>query len=209
MPLPYLATVEDLMAYPGQKPSSEAEARMALRLASGAIRNRTKQILSFVADDTVILTGGQRVLVLPERPLVVDDANPLAVVEIVDGIGLQIPVVEGCDFVRKGSELHRGDTWPTSRLMGWPQRQRIGVWADRVQVTYAHGFMEIPDDLVGICLDLAAATIANPNRLRSEAAGATSVTHTVETFGTGSLTSDHETLLRAYMRSTSWSVTQS
>ncbi|MBK3572590.1 hypothetical protein JHN63_01875 [Streptomyces sp. MBT65] len=209
MPLPYLATVDDLMAYPGQKPASDAEAQLALRIASGAIRNRTKQILSFVAADTVTLNGGQRVLTLPQRPLVVDDDNPLTVVEIVDGTGLEIPAVEGRDFVRKGSELHRGETWPASRLLGWPHRQRIGIWADLVMVTYSHGFLEIPDDLVGICLDLAAATLANPNRLRSESAGATSVTHTVETFGTGSLTSDHEALLKAYMRSTSWSVTQS
>ena len=209
MPLPYLATVDNLMAYPGQKPASDAEAQLALRIASGAIRNRTKQTLSFVAGDTVTLTGGQRVLSLPQRPLIVDDDNPLTVVEIVDGTGLEIPAVEGRDFIRKGSELHRGETWPTSRLMGWPHRQHIGIWADLVRVTYSHGFLEIPDDLAGICLDLAAATIANPNRLRSESAGATAVTHTVETFGTGSLTADHEKLLRDYMRSTSWSVTQS
>ncbi|MDT7847196.1 hypothetical protein [Streptomyces justiciae] len=208
MALPYLATVEELMAYPGPKPASDAEAQLVLRLASGAIRNRTKQTISFVADDTVTLTGGERVLALPQRPLFVDADHPLTVVEIVDGSGLEVPAVEGRDFVIMGSELHRGESWPASRLMGWPRRWPTGIWADRVRVTYSHGHQEIPDDIVGICLDLAAATVSNPNRLRSETAGQTSVVHTVETFGTGSLTSDHEKLLRKYMRSV-MSVTQS
>lgn len=203
MPLPTLATPDDLRAYPGVKSSlSDASADLVLRLASGAIRNRTKQIISFVANDTVELTGGERVLTLPQRPLVVDDAHPLTVVEIVDGTGLEIPAVEGRDFIRKGSELHRGEAWPTSRLMGWPRRYPVGIWADRVRVIYSHGELEIPDDLIGICLDLASASLANPNRLRSETAGQTSVVHTVETFGTGSLTSDHEKLLKRYLRST-------
>ncbi|WP_405909551.1 hypothetical protein OG742_37115 [Streptomyces sp. NBC_00828] len=201
MPLPYLATEEELQAYPGTKPSSPAEAQLALRLASGAIRNRTKQIVSFVANDTVTLTGGERVLKLPQRPLFVDDDHPLTVVEIIDGSGLELPAVEGRDFIRQGSELHRGEAWPTSRLMGWPRSWPMGIWADQVRVTYSHGHQVIPDDIVGVCLDLASATISNPNRLRSETAGATSVVHTVETFGTGSLTSDHEKLLKAYLRS--------
>lgn len=202
MPLPTLATPEDLLAYPGVRQVSEAQAALVLRLASGAIRNRTKQIISFVADDTVTLTGGERVLRLPQRPPVVDAEHPLTVVEIVDGNGLEIPAIEGRDFVRKGAELHRGEAWPTSRLQGWPRRYPVGIWADQVRVTYSHGHLVIPDDLIGICLDLASATLANPNRLRSESAGQTSVVHTVETFGTGSLTADHKALLKAYVRST-------
>ncbi|MFE9684179.1 hypothetical protein [Streptomyces sp. NPDC006285] len=201
MALPPLAEVEDLLAYPGVTATPE-QAALALRLASGAIRNRVKQKISFVAGETVILTGGERVLKLPQRPLVQDADNLLTVVEILDGNGFEMPAVEGRDFVVVGSELHRGENWPTSRLMGWPRGRPLGIWADRVRVRYSHGELEIPDDLVGICLDLAAATLANPRRLRSESAGATSVTYTVETFGTGSLTADHEKLLRAYKRST-------
>jgi hypothetical protein len=202
VPLPTLATPEQLRAYPGVGQVSDEEADLVLRLASGAIRNQARQIISFVADDTVELDGGERVLRLPQRPVVVDDAHPLTVVEIVDGTGLEIPAISGRDFVRKGSELHRGESWPTSRLMGWPRRYPAGIWADRVRVTYSHGELEIPDDVIGICLDLASASLSNPNRLRSETSGATSVVHTVETFGTGSLTSDHIKLLRRYKRST-------
>ncbi|MBR8638592.1 hypothetical protein KEF29_03080 [Streptomyces tuirus] len=71
-----------------------------------------------------------------------------------------------------------------------------------MRVTYSHGYEEIPDDIVGVCLDLASATLANPNRLRSEQVGGISITHTVETFGTGSLTLDHRRILRAYRRTT-------
>ncbi|WP_326728970.1 hypothetical protein [Streptomyces phaeochromogenes] len=202
MALPYLATLQQLRDYLPGRVIPDASGELALRLASAAIRNRTKQTITFVAGETVILTGGERVLKLPQRPLVVDDANPLTVVELLDGNGFEVPAIEGNDFVIMGSELHRGENWPTSRLMGWPRGQPVGIWADRVRVLYSHGEQEIPDDLMGICLDLASATLANPNRLRSESAGATAVTYTVETFGTGSLTADHEKLLKKYLRST-------
>ncbi|MFF3928566.1 hypothetical protein [Streptomyces hirsutus] len=201
MALPSLATSEELQAYvPGiAVPTQSAE--LALRVASAAIRRFTGQTLSFVEDDTVVLEGGERALVLPQRPVVVDTEHPLTVVEIPDGTGLEVPAVENRDYIRQGSELRRGQPlYDLSRTMGWPFNRPLGIWADRVRVTYSHGYQEIPDDVLGVCLDLASATLSNPRRLRSESAGATSVTYTVETFGTGSLTSDHRKILRAFRR---------
>lgn len=202
MALPPLATVDELRAYMQASALPEDTAALALRLASAAIRRHTRQNISFVADDTLTVMGGERVLKLPQRPVVVDVDHPLTVVELVDASGLEIPALVERDFLRYGAELHRGAAWPTSRLQGWPRRHPVGIWADRVRVTYSHGYEEIPDEIVGICLDLASASITNPRRLRSESAGATSVTYTVETFGTGSLTSDHRALLKTFMRST-------
>lgn len=203
MSLPNLATVPDLEAYMQRGPLDAASADVALRFASAAVRRYTRQIITFVENETVMLEGGERVLKLPQRPLVVDGLHPLTVVEIPDGSGIEIPAVEERDFIRQGSELHRGQPYyvPT-RTMGWPWGRPIGIWAGRVRVTYSHGYEEIPDDIVGVCLDLAAATLANPSRLRSESVGGESVTYTVETFGTGSLTSDHRKILRAFRRTT-------
>lgn len=201
MPLPFLATVAELQAYSTGMTVSTASAELALRIASAAIRKHTKQTITFVENETVLLQGGERMLKLPQRPLFRDDAHPLTVAEIPDGTGIEVPAIEGVAFLVNGSELRRGcPLYPQSRTMGWPRHRPLGIWADRVKVTYSHGYQEVPDDIVGICLDLAAATLSNPKRLRSESAGATAVTYTVETFGTGSLTSDHKATLRHYRR---------
>ncbi|MGQ5606157.1 hypothetical protein [Streptomyces sp. EKS3.2] len=203
MALPLLASVEELQDYLQQSvPLAPGPAQLALRLASAAIRRHTRQTISFVSGETITTMGGERVLRLPQRPVVVDADNPLTVVELVDASGLEIPATEERDFLRYGAELHRGQAWPTSRLMGFPRRYPAGIWAPRVRVTYSHGYEEIPDEIVGIALDLAAASMSNPRRLRSEASGAVSVTYTVETFGTGSLTSDHREILRDFKRNT-------
>ncbi|MFI1723937.1 hypothetical protein [Streptomyces sp. NPDC020489] len=203
MPPPLLASEEELKDYLQlSDPLTPGPARLALRLASAAVRRHTRQMISFVAGETITIMGGERVLRLPQRPVVVDADNPLTVVELVDASGLEISAVVDQDFLRYGSELHRGAAWPTSRLQGWPRRHPIGIWADRVRVTYSHGYAEIPDEIVGIVLDLAAASMSNPRRIRSEASGAVSVTYTVETFGTGSLTADHRSILRDFKRST-------
>lgn len=210
MVLPPLATEEELLAYPGvPSGTSTAQALLVLRLASGAIRRETKQTITFVENETVVLEGGGQVLKLPQRPLFVDATHPLTVLEIPDGTGIEVPAVENRDYIRQGSELQRGQPlYQLNRYMGWPQSRPLGIWADRVKVTYSHGFQEVPDELVGICLDLASATLANPRRLRSESAGQTAVTYTVETFGTGSLTSDHRRILRDFKRG-AFSVRQS
>ncbi|WP_405925414.1 hypothetical protein [Streptomyces sp. NBC_00035] len=209
MALPPLATPEDLQDYlPGiTVPTRSAE--LALRIASRRIRKFTRQDFTFIEHETVILTGGQQVLALPQRPLFVDEDHPLTVLEIPDGTGIEVPAIEGRDFIVAGNELRRGSPlYSLTRTMGWPFNKPLGIWADRVKATYSHGYQELPDDLLGVCLDLAAATVSNPRRLRSMAAGATSETYTVETFGTGSLTSDHQRTLRDYMRP-SHSVVQS
>jgi hypothetical protein len=205
--LPPLATFEDLADYMQSTPP-RAAAERALRTASATIRRHTKQKITRVEGETIVLPGGDRILVLPQRPAVVDDEHPLTVVELGDG-GIDFAAAEDRDFTRLGDELERGDPWLSQgRYMGWPYQRVRGVWAPRVRVTYSHGYLEVPDDIVGVCLDLASATVSNPNRYRSESAGSVSVTHTVETFGTGKLTDDHREILSTYRRCVG-SVTQS
>ncbi|MBW1600893.1 hypothetical protein JJV70_02000 [Streptomyces sp. JJ66] len=200
MALPDLATESDLEAYL-QAPVDAAAATVALQIASAAIRSFTKQVLTFVAQETVLLAGGERTLRLPQRPPVVDGDNPLTVVEVADGGGQDCSAVEDRDYTRLGAELTRSCPWyAPGRYMGWPYSRTQGVWAPRVKVTYSHGYTEIPPDITGVCLDLAAATLTNPSRLRSETVGGVSQVYTVETFGTGSLTASHRDILRSYRR---------
>jgi hypothetical protein len=118
-----------------------------------------------------VLRGGERVLTLPQRPLVVDTGpNLLTVTELGEFGGIDIPMVENRDYSRVGSELTRGYPWwwnNTQRLMGYPRARPLGVWAPRVQVTYSHGFATIPDDVVSVVLDAACVLYDNPTALRS------------------------------------------
>lgn len=137
---------------------------------SGLVRAIGRQQYDFVSQETIVLPGGERKLVLPERPLVVDGSNPLTVVELGEFGGIDIAMVEDRDFSRLGNELTRGYPWwwnNTQRLMGWPHYRPLGVWAPRVQVTYSHGYATVPDDLVSIVLDVAAVLYDNPTALRS------------------------------------------
>ena len=137
--------------------------------ASGLIRAVAQQDFDFVSQDTVILGGDQQVLTLPQRPLVVTDAEPLTIVEIGDFGAIDFTCVENRDYIRLGNELTRGfPYWMTSRLQGWPHRRNpTGVWSTRVRVTYSHGYLVIPDGLVSVVLDVAQAMYANPSGLRS------------------------------------------
>lgn len=170
-----------------------ASAQLALDNASGLIRAVARQQFDFVSQETVILTGSGQILVLPQRPAVVDTgSNLLTVVELGDFGAINFTLVEGRDFVRVGNELTRGYPYwwsNSSRLMGWPLRRPIGIWAPRIQVTYSHGYPTIPDDLVGLCLDVAQALFTNPMGLRSMSIDDYTETRATELLGAGTVES--------------------
>jgi hypothetical protein len=147
-------------------------AQLAVDSASGFVRAIGRQQYNFVSQETVVLRGGERVLVLPERPLVVDAGpNLLTVTELGEFGGVSVLLVEDRDYSRLGNELTRGYPWwwatTSQRLMGYPRARPLGVWAPRVQVIYSHGYATIPDDVVGCVLDAAAVLYDNPTGLRS------------------------------------------
>lgn len=199
MALPPLATAADLTAA-GASGSDEA-LDLALRRASARVRRYTRQDITFVADETIELPGGERVLRVPQRPLVVSGAYPLTVVELAEFGGVELTAVEGQDFTRIGDELTRGYSWrDTSRLLGWPQSRVRGVWAPKVRVTYSHGYDEVPDDIIDVVLDLATMNLTNPGNLREVAIDDYRQVFASETIGGARLSKSHKEDLRPYRR---------
>jgi hypothetical protein len=193
-----LATQADLEAAL-QRPLDATQAAMALRRASARVRKYCRQDITLVENDTVTLPGNGRVLRLPQRPLVLDGTHPLTVIELFGITNVEYEALEGRDFTRIGTELTRGEAWwaPT-RLMGWPWLRPQGIWAQRVRVTYSHGYLEIPDDVVDVVLDLAAMGMTNPQGLRSESIDDYSRTFAAETIGGPQLSAEHKEALRPY-----------
>lgn len=199
MALPPLATAADLAAA-GATGSDEAM-ELALRRASGRVRRYTRQDFTFVADDTVELAGGERVLRLPQYPLVVDDGHLLTVAEVADFGGVEWTAIEDRDYTRLGNELTRGYPWQApTRLMGWPWNRPQGIWAPRVRVTYSHGYGEVPDDVVDVVLDLATMNLSNPGNLREVAIDDYRQVFASESIGGARLSKSQKEDLRPYRR---------
>lgn len=200
-----LATQADLEAAL-QRTLDPAQAAMALRRSSARVRKYCRQQFTLVENETVTLPGNGRLLRLPQRPVVIDDTHPLSVVELFGIADEEYTALEGRDFTRIGTELTRGEAWwaPT-RLMGWPFMRPMGIWAQRVRVTYSHGYAEVPDDVVDVVLDLAQMSMTNPQGLRSESIDDYSRTFAAETIGGAQLTTEHKEALRVY-RGRSFSV---
>lgn len=154
-----------------QRDVDTSSAQDACTAASGLVRAVAKQQFDFVSQQTVELFGGDRTLLLPERPLVVDAGpNLLTVVEVGEFGGIDFTCIENRDFSRIGNELTRGYPWywnNTQRLMGYPRTRPLGVWAPKVRVTYSHGYLTIPDDVQSIVLDVATVLFDNPTQLQS------------------------------------------
>ncbi|MFB7500028.1 hypothetical protein ACFC09_36015 [Streptomyces sp. NPDC056161] len=199
MALPPLATAADLQA--AGATGSDAALDLALRRASARVRRYTRQDITFVENDLITLPGGEKVLRLPQYPLVADDTHPLTVVEIADFSGIEWNAIENRDYSRLGNELTRGYPWQApTRLMGWPWNRAQGVWAPKVRITYSHGYSEVPDDIVDVVLDLATMNLANPENLRQVSIDDYQRTFASETIGSAALTKAHKEALRPFRR---------
>jgi hypothetical protein len=173
-------------------------AQLALDGASGFVRAICRQQFDFVSQETVIVKGGERVLRVPQRPLIVDSGpNLLTVVEVGEFGGIDVTMVEDRDYSRVGNELTRGYPWwwnNTQRLMGYPRTRPLGVWAPRVRLTYSHGYVTMPDDVVAVVLDAAAVLYDNPTALRQVTIDDYTETRAAEMLGTAMVESIRDKL---------------
>lgn len=130
----YLADPADLAAW---LPVDETDPKLlaALAAASSRFRGAVRHRVTFTVDDVITLDGGgSYAVLLPAAPVT-------AVSEVLlDGEEL----TEGTDF-----------NWSSD---GYLRRLAGLVWPDRLrclQVTYSHGYSEIPEDVAEVVIDRA------------------------------------------------------
>ncbi|MFE6785194.1 hypothetical protein ACFVFF_23345 [Streptomyces sp. NPDC057680] len=185
MTLPLLATVADLAAAMQAEPNN-ASAELALASASAVIRRWTKQDFTRAIDDVVTLRVlNESELVLPQRP-----------VESVSQVRVNSLILQ--DWVLSGDRLLRTGGW--RRLPGTTTYPDPGL----VEVTYTHGYAQVPDDVRAVCLDLASMTLTNPRGLRESERSIDDWrqrdVYAMETLGSGTLSEAHKAMLTGYRR---------
>ncbi|MFE7047113.1 hypothetical protein ACFVAM_01895 [Streptomyces californicus] len=154
--LPPLATVEQLEDWL-QVPRGSAPAdtcALALKVASALVRLEAHTTFTR-RTDTVALRIVDGMVRLP---------GPVVSVASVSVAG---QTLAASGWWREGDEL-----WVTSPPRD-PRRRAV--------VTLTHGFLTVPDDVVGLTLDVASRGCVNPLSLRQESTGQRSVTFATET----------------------------
>lgn len=188
------ATPSELAAFLG-RPSFAgdelAQARLILDSVSAAVRETTRQAISFVEDDAVELAGRwEPLLELPERPI-----RSVSSVSL-DGLEL----VEDTDFVVTADGLRRGPlgtAWAGDAIGG------CGHWGGPrsvVAVVYSHG-LTVDDPAYAtakaVTLGAAARSLGNTGGIVQEVIGSYSVTYGYQRQGAGELVSGEKARLRA------------
>lgn len=180
---PPLASTADLQAFL-QREVEAAHAEMALRLASGLVRSHTGQRITLTTGATYVLAGGGTAVRLPQRPVVTGAGHPLTVVELAEYGTAELSATEHLTYTRLDDEL----------------RRRCGTWSPRVQVTYSHGYTNVPDDIVAVVLDIAGRALTNPAGLRSVSIDDYTRTFATETVGGPALSEANRQALAGYRR---------
>ena len=125
----------------------------ALEMASDLIRGYTRQTIDLVEGDVEVHDGtGHSRLLLRELPIV------------------EITAVEVDDDPT--TDWYATESGVLRRTKGvWP-------WNEKVEVTYTHGYAEIPGDIVAVTLQLAGRGVTNPQGIQREQIGNVSTTYT-------------------------------
>lgn len=188
------ATEADLEAYTGAAVATD-RATILLDAATAAIQSYCRQTFTAVAGAQVLPGSWDAKLELPERPV-----TAVTAVSIGD-----TALTADMDYVWDGAHtLYRGTkvdgvlsvNGPDYLINGW------GDWGGpgaQVTVTYARGFATIPGDVKGVCLALAARSLASPDGVNSESVGAYSVSYS-RSGGAVSLLAEERALLDRYRR---------
>ncbi|MFI0914310.1 mobile element protein [Streptomyces abikoensis] len=152
----------DLLADPAElavwlgRPADDPKLLAALQAASRRFRGAVGHPVTIVAGETLRLDGtGREALLLPVWPTVAVSSVKL------DGTTL----VEAADYAWSQAGMLR-------RLGGtcWPDR--LGC----LEVTYTHGWAQVPDDIAEVVIDQARALYTVTPGVQSKAVGGQSVT---------------------------------
>jgi hypothetical protein len=188
------ATSDDLETLMGTTFTTDqtAQADLLLDLASTAIRSYCRQTIDLVADDDVKLEGTWKAeLVLPERPVVSVSSVKINGIPVADGSWFW----DDHQVVRRGSRVFsvNGPDLPGG-LDFWAWSWGGPAWT--VEVTYTHGFSDVPNDIRMVCLTAAQRTLSTPVDVRQETIGHYSVSYARSTGKGVILTDDERAVLR-------------
>lgn len=151
----YLADPAELAAW---LPVGEDDPKLlaALKAASRRFRGAVRHTVSLVAGDTVILDGrGGESVLLPAAPIVAVTSLLLDGEELAEGAGF---------------------AWSQDGFL----RRLGGCWPDRlrcIEVTYDHGFAEIPEDIQEVVIDQARSMYRVQPGVQTIQAGGESITY--------------------------------
>lgn len=168
------ATTDDLGDVLGVEIDAEdAQALAALDAATAMIQALTNQTLEQVAGDVLVMDGsGTRVLMLPELPV-----TAVSAVEV-DGEALSASEYQ---WSADGYLRRTGATWPADLR--------------NVEITYTHGYAQLPALIVSMTAKLAARLYQVPASVRQETIGSYSTSYVSPT-----LQADELALLDRYRR---------
>jgi hypothetical protein len=132
---------------------------LQIKLAAAYVRRRTRQTITLVEDDELVVDGmGDSAIYLPERPVV-----DVSAVEV------------------DGEVWDAGDDYDWSEQRGKLVSLRgcFPVGYRNVAITYSHGFAVVPLEIQGLVYELARRALDNPagQAVRSETLGQYSVTY--------------------------------
>lgn len=160
----------------GRDLSNDDNARIAVDAACGTVRAFTEQMINYVADETITLDGqGTDILILPEWPVV------------------DVSLVIEDDVVITDFSQHDDGTL----IRVWPWR----VGRNNIEVTYSHGWQEVPSQVRIVALNLAQRLFefGGGGGIASETIGSYSVSY--QATGTlGDLSKTEERMLRRFQR---------
>lgn len=169
-----LATPEAFAAFRGVTyDPTDVQAVLALDSAEALIRTYCDQSFDLIEDDIVLLDGtGSRSLLLPQLPIIA------------------VTSVSTFDEDDTETELDPSEyvVTETNGIL-WRKSHR-DVWCRgiaNVSVTYDHGYAELPADLMGAIMDIAARGLASSvgGEVQAEAIGTYSVTYADSASGGG------------------------
>jgi hypothetical protein len=208
MTLPNLATTDDVAAILGRSLTS-AETTSATRLlamASGQVRRYTRQTLSLVTDDSVVLPGNWgHVLVLPQRPV-----SSVTSVTFSNGIAptTQWKLVNDSLFLGTGAYMpdYSGSIWGGQALWGpagsnnAPQATGSTWQGPQTQITvvYTHGYTDIPQDIVNEVAGMVAMQLNTDVGVQSEQIGGYKVVYDRAQSGAMVLSEEAKSVLNFY-----------
>lgn len=139
-----------------QVPSVDtATATLALNVASAAIRGQAGWSITQEVVTAAVVDGPGGVTIWLATPR-------LTAVALVKEEGVTLTVVTDYDWKADGRLVRVG-----------------GVWSCKpraIELTYTHGYSTVPDDIKGLCLQVAGRLYHNPDTLRSYTVGGVSET---------------------------------